>query len=90
MSVPSFTFTSTEPCQSAEAPATATGGQPNIADDVVVVSPPSGWPDTVVVTGKPAPGNRIRIVACWATPDPINNLTIPSATIFRYVTFDGP
>ena len=89
VSVPSFTFTSTEPCQSAEAPATATGGQPNIADDVVVVSPPSGWPDTVVVTGKPAPGNRIRIVACWAAPDG-SGLTIPTATIFRYVTFDGP
>jgi hypothetical protein len=89
VSVPSFTFTSSEPCQAAEAAATPAGGQPNIADDVVVVSPPSGWPDTVVVTGKPAPGNRIRIVACWAVPD-MSGLTIPTTTIFRYVTFDGP
>jgi hypothetical protein len=91
VSVPSFTFTLDARCQSAEAPATATGGQPNIADDVVLVSPPSGWPDTVVVTGKPAPGNRIRIVACWVDPGPsATTLTIPTATIFRYVTFDGP
>jgi hypothetical protein len=89
VSVPSFDFTAAAPCQSAEAPATPTGGQPNIADDVVVVTPPSGWPDTVVVTGKPAPGNRIRIVACWAVPD-VSGLTVATTTIFRYVTFDGP
>jgi hypothetical protein len=56
---------------------------------VVLVSPPSGWPDTVVVTGKPAPNNRVRIVACWAAPD-ISGLVIPTTTIFRYVTFDNP
>jgi hypothetical protein len=89
VSVPSFDFSATAPCQSAEAPATPTGGQPNIADDVVLVTPPSGWPDTVVVTGKPAPGNRLRIVACWAVPD-VTGLVIPTTTIFRYVTFDGP
>ena len=89
VSVPTFTFTSAEPCQTAEAPATPTGGQQSIADDVVLVSPPSGWPDTVVVTGKPAPGNRIRLVACWAAPDPMNPLTIGTPTIFRYVTFDS-
>jgi hypothetical protein len=88
ISVPNFTFSSVEPCQTAEAPAAATGGQPNIADDVVVVSPPSGWPDTVVVTGKPAPGNRIRIVACWAVPD-VSGLTIPTESVFHYVTFDS-
>ena len=55
-------------CQKAEAPAASTGGSPNIADDVVVVSPPSGWSDFLIVTGKPAPGNVIRIVACWSAP----------------------
>jgi hypothetical protein len=89
ISVPTFTFSTAAPCQTAEAPAAATGGQPNIADDVVVVSPPSGWPDTVVVTGKPAPGNRIRIVACWAVPVGMG-LTIPTESIFHYVTFDSP
>ncbi len=68
--------------------ATPAGGQPNIADDVVAVSPPSSWPETVVLTGKPGPDNTIRIIACWTgqgavppTPDP---------TLFRYVTFDAP
>jgi hypothetical protein len=68
--------------------AVPTGGQPNIADDIVVVSPPSGWPDNVVVTGKPAPDNRIVIVACWVgggDPPPDQ-----PPTIFRYVTFDSP
>ena len=45
-----------------------TGGSPNIADDVVAVSPPAGWSDFLIVTGKPAPGNVIRIVACWSAP----------------------
>ena len=79
-------------CQKAEAPAAPTGGSPNIADDVVVVSPPSGWSDFLIVTGKPAPGNVIRIVACWsapatATPPDFPN---PPLTNFRYVTFDAP
>ena len=45
-----------------------TGGQPNIADDVIVVSPPSGGPISSSSAGKPAPGNAIRIVACWPAP----------------------
>jgi hypothetical protein len=68
--------------------AVPTGGQPNIADDVVTVSAPAGWPDNVVVTGKPAPDNRIVIVACWVgggTPPPDQG-----PTVFRYVTFDAP
>ena len=87
-------FIGTNTCQATRDPingppiATPTGGQPNIADDIVVVSPPSGWPDNVVVTGKPAPDNRIVIVACWVgvgvvPPD-------PPPTVFRYVTFDSP
>jgi hypothetical protein len=81
-------------CQVAETPAMAAGGQPNLADDVVAVSPPSGWSDFILVTGKPAPDNVIRIVACWSVPEP--PLTPnpmppdPPPAIFRYVTFDAP
>jgi hypothetical protein len=76
-------------CQAAEALATPTGGSPNIADDVVVVSPPAGWSDFLIVTGKPAPNNAIRIVACWSAPT--NGVgPNPPATTFRYVTFDAP
>lgn len=81
-------------CQVAEAPgaAVAPGGNANLADDVVAVSPPAGWSDFLIVTGKPAPGNVIRIVACWsapvnATPTDFPN---PPLTTFRYVTFDAP
>jgi hypothetical protein len=94
IAVPDFTFTPAQPCQAAEAAATPTGGEPNIADDVVVVAPPSGWPDTVVVTGKPAPNNRIRIDACWIAPTdaapPGTPPPTPGPTMFRYVTFDNP
>jgi hypothetical protein len=77
-------------CQVAEAPAAPAGGSPNIADDVVAVSPPAGWSDFLIVTGKPAPGNVIRIVACWSMPS--NNPTPPDPPLatFRYVTFDAP
>ena len=44
-------------CQVAEAPARRPAGSPNIADDVVAVSPPAGWSDFLIVTGKPAPNN---------------------------------
>jgi hypothetical protein len=87
VSVDNFTFSTTAPCQVAEAPATPVGGEPNIGDDVVLVSPPAGWPDTVVVTGKPAPANRVRIVACWTGTGPAPT---PGPTVFRYVTFDSP
>src|SRR6478672_3562829 len=65
-------------CQKAEAPAAPTGGSPNIADDVVVVSPPSGWSDFLIVTGKPAPGNVIRIVACWSAPASATQADFPN------------
>jgi hypothetical protein len=77
-------------CQVAEAPAMPAGGQPNLADDVVAVSPPSGWSDFLVVTGKPAPNNAIRIVACWAAPTDQPDGPDPPMTTFRYVTFDAP
>jgi hypothetical protein len=82
-------FNGTRPCQATDpAPAaTPTGGQPNIADDVVAVSPPSGWPDSVLVMGKPSPNNTIRISACWFGLGPGPD---PPSTIFRYVTFDSP
>jgi hypothetical protein len=79
-------------CQKAETPAVGAGGSPNIADDVVVVSPPAGWSDFLIVTGKPAPGNLIRIVACWSAPDNVQPQDFPNPppTTFRYVTFDAP
>jgi hypothetical protein len=78
-------------CQAAQPVALPTGGQPSIADDVVLVSPPSGWSDYLVVTGKPAPDNQIRIVACWIPPGGGGNPTFdPDPAVFRYVTFDAP
>jgi hypothetical protein len=89
VSVDSFLpFTPGAPCQAFPAAATPTGGQPNIADDVIVVTPPSSWPETVVVAAKPGSGNTIRILACWVNdggPPPT-----PGPTVFRYVTFDSP
>ena len=77
-------------CQAASAPAAPIGGQPNIADDVVVVSPPSSWPETVVVTGKPGASNTIRIIACWTGEFPTQDPPDPGPSVFRYVTFDSP
>jgi hypothetical protein len=77
-------------CQVAEAPAAPTGGQPNIADDVVAVSPEAGWSDFIVVTGKPAPNNVIRLVACWIPQGGATMGPDPSSARFRYVTFDAP
>jgi hypothetical protein len=79
-------------CQTAEAPAMAAGGSPSLADDVVVVSPPAGWSDFLTVVGKPAPGNMIRIVACWSAPANATPADFPNPplTTFRYVTFDAP
>jgi hypothetical protein len=79
-------------CQAASAPAAAIGGQPNIGDDVIVVTPPSSWPETITVLGKPGPNNTIRIVACWTGvgSTPIGGPPDPGPTIFRYVTFDSP
>jgi hypothetical protein len=87
-----FDAFTTGQCQATRDPSTGppvavpTGGQPNISDDVIVVSPPSGWPDNVLVTGKPAPDNRIVIVACLVGGPSVD----PGPTIFRYVTFDAP
>jgi hypothetical protein len=79
-------------CQAASAPAAAIGGQPDIGDDVIAVTPPSSWPETIVVMGKPGPNNTIRIVACWTGVGsaPIGGPPDPGPTIFRYVTFDSP
>jgi hypothetical protein len=89
VSVDSFLpFTANAPCQAFPAAATPTGGQPNIADDAIVVTPPSSWPETVVVTAKPGSGNTIRILACWI--DDGGGAPTPGPTVFRYVTFDSP
>jgi hypothetical protein len=76
-------------CQQATAQAVPTGGSPNIADDVVAVSPPAGWSDFLVVTGKPAPNNGIRLVVCYSAPTGTPTFD-PPLTTFRYVTFDAP
>jgi hypothetical protein len=89
VSVDSFlAFTLSAPCQAFPAAATPTGGQPSIADDVIVVTPPSSWPETLAVTAKPGSGNTIRIIACWV--DPTGTPPTPEPTVFRYVTFDSP
>jgi hypothetical protein len=79
-------------CQVVETPALPAGGNPNLADDVVAVSPPAGWSDFLILSGKPAPGNMIRIVACWSAPTgaPVGSGPDPGPTTLRYVTFDAP
>jgi hypothetical protein len=79
-------------CQVVETPALPAGGSPNLADDIVVVSPPAGWSDFLILSGKPAPGNTIRIVACWSAPSapPPGSGPDPGPTTLRYVTFDAP
>jgi hypothetical protein len=80
----------TNRCQVVETPALPAGGNPNLADDVVAVSPPAGWSDFLVLSGKPAPGNMIRIVACWSAPTGATIGPDPGVTTLRYVTFDAP
>jgi hypothetical protein len=88
VSVASFLpFSAGSPCQKFPATATPTGGQPNIADDVIVVTPPTSFPDTVIVTGKPGDNNVLQIVACWSGQ---GTIPTPGPTIFHYVTFDSP
>ena len=66
------------------------GAQPNIADDVIAVSPSTtGWPDPLIVSGSAGAGNRLRLVACYvaaAGEQPVD----PGPTNFRYITFDAP
>ena len=69
---------------------------PAIGDDVVSVSPGTGWPDPIMVSGNPGAGNTLRIVACRIGQDPAKEAgdptdTIPVArTTFQYVAFDAP
>jgi hypothetical protein len=77
-------------CQAASAPAAAIGGQPDISDDVIAVTPPSSWPETIVVMGKPGSNNTIRIVACWTGVGTGTPVPDPGPTVFHYVTFDSP
>jgi hypothetical protein len=88
--VDGFLFTRDDPCKVIQGAAMPTGGQPNIADDVVVVTPPADWPDTVVMNGKPAPNNQVRIMACWI-PQKLDGTSLPvGPTTINYVTFDSP
>lgn len=60
-------------------------GSVNVADDVVVVSPPSNWPDLIPVTAKLGPGHQsITITACNGTGAAAD----PGAVNFRYVVFN--
>jgi hypothetical protein len=61
-----------------------------IADDVVSVSPGTGWPDPIVVTANPGAGNTLRIVACRVGGDPAVADLNPGPTTFQYVAFDAP
>jgi hypothetical protein len=88
--VPDFAFTVAEPCQARQGAAIPNGGQPNIADDIIVVTPPGDWDDNVVITARPAGGNQIRVVACWIPPNASASPPALGSTILRYVTFDSP
>jgi hypothetical protein len=82
-------------CQVAKeiAPQPSAPGQGNvIADDVVSVSPGTGWPDPIVVSGNPGAGNTLRIVACRVGGDPALDADDidPGPTTFQYVAFDAP
>jgi hypothetical protein len=80
-------------CQVADAPAVpAGGGQPNLSDDVIAISPPAGFPDYMAVNARPLPGNVIRIRACWIPNSQPTSDTPPNPgpLVFRYVSFDAP
>jgi hypothetical protein len=80
-------------CQVAKdiVPQPSAAGQGNvIADDVVSVSPGTGWPDPIVVSANPGAGNTLRIVACRVGGDPAAEPIDPGRTTFEYVGFDAP
>jgi hypothetical protein len=70
-------------------PQPTSGVLPNVADDIVAVSPAPGWPDPLVLSGYPGAGNTIRIVACYVAKAGSAAIELPP-TIIRYVTFDAP
>jgi hypothetical protein len=83
----------TNRCQVADATAMpAGGGQPNLLDDVIAVSPPPGFSDYLTVNARPLSSNTLRIRVCWvpnigpASDTPPD----PGPLVFRYVTFDAP
>jgi hypothetical protein len=43
-----------------------------------------------VVTGKPAPNNQIRIVACWIPRAADGQSLTLGPAVINYVTFDSP
>jgi hypothetical protein len=69
------------------------GANAAIGDDVVSVSPGTGWPDPIIVSGNPGAGNTLRIVACRVGGNPLDETDIipaPTQTTFQYVAFDAP
>lgn len=86
---PDFPVFNAGDCQeTVTTPVATTQPQPNIADDVVIVTPPVGWPAQLTVTGLPGAGNLLRIVVCNVSA--ANGIAAPSPTVFRYVTIDTP
>jgi hypothetical protein len=64
-----------------------------IADDIVSVSPGTGWPDPIMVTANPGAGNTLRIVACRIGADTTKSpdvISTPDPMTFYYVAFDTP
>jgi hypothetical protein len=70
---------------------TASGATALIADDVIIVTPPVGWPDQLTVSGHPGAQNTLRVIMCNPTGTAI---AIPGADtvppIFRYLGIDQP
>jgi hypothetical protein len=70
---------------------TASGATALIADDVVIVTPPVGWPDQLTVSGHPGAQNTLRVIMCNPT---LAEIAIPGPDtvppIFRYLGIDQP
>jgi hypothetical protein len=85
-------------CQKAEEPSptpTAAGGQAQIGDDVIIVTPASGFSDLITVTANPGVNNSLRLIACRVGKDPSdpadpNNTIDPPLTRFFYLGLDAP
>jgi hypothetical protein len=73
---------------------TNTSANAMIGDDVIVVTPPVGWPDQLTVQGNPGASNQLRIIVCNPTTDPATNpIVVPAAVrpaVFHYLGIDSP
>jgi hypothetical protein len=66
-----------------------TGSGAVIGDDVIIVTPPVGWPDQLIVTGHPGASNTLRIVACNPTG---TTIAVAEGVVqtFQYTGIDQP